>query len=71
MENTYCTPRRFPPPILGVRTIQELDALIILGMTLEHYHRGNRAMIWILTPPNHVTVIMAIVEDTEGTTILL
>ncbi|KAH6645483.1 hypothetical protein BKA67DRAFT_585158 [Truncatella angustata] len=48
-----------------------LTPLTISSMTLEHHHRGNLALIHVLTPPDRMTAVMAVVEDEEGTAVLL
>lgn len=68
MISTSQVPPYYPP---SIRPIQELKPLMISCMTLEHHHRGNQALIHVLTPSDRMTAVMAIVEDEEGTAILL
>ncbi|KAI1107497.1 hypothetical protein F4804DRAFT_161755 [Jackrogersella minutella] len=61
-----------PPAYLPcVRPVQELKPLLISRMTLEHHHRGNQVKVHVMTPPNRMTAVMAIVEDEQGTAVLL
>ncbi|KAI1476077.1 hypothetical protein F4774DRAFT_262798 [Daldinia eschscholtzii] len=59
----------FYPPC--ARPIQELKPLMISGMGLETHHRGSYVLIHVLTPPNRMTAVTVIVEDEEGTAVLL
>lgn len=54
-----------------VRPSRELKPMMISRMALENHHRGSQVLIRVLTPPDRVTAIMAIVEDQEGTAVLL
>lgn len=49
----------------------ELVPLSIARMQLETHHRGRRTVVRVLTPPDRMTAVMAIVEDVEGTAVLM
>ncbi|KAI0849467.1 hypothetical protein F5Y00DRAFT_261600 [Daldinia vernicosa] len=65
---TSQVPPYYPPCI---RPLQDLKPLMISEMMLENHHRGSYALVHVLTPPDRMTAVMAIVEDEEGTAILL
>ena len=44
---------------------------MISRMELERHHRGNYSLIHVLTPPDRMTAVIAVVEDEEGTAVLL
>ncbi|KAI0595299.1 hypothetical protein F4775DRAFT_585593 [Biscogniauxia sp. FL1348] len=67
-RRTTQVPAPYPP---SVRYVDDLQPLMISRMRLEEHHRGKRATIRILTPPDRINAIMAIAEDEEGTTVLL
>ncbi|KAI0379498.1 hypothetical protein F5Y04DRAFT_290376 [Hypomontagnella monticulosa] len=54
-----------------IRPDYELRPLMISSMALETHHRGSRAILRILTPPKRPSMVIAIVEDEEGTAALL
>lgn len=63
---------QFPLPYLpSVQPVHNLQTLMISQMTLETHHRGKKAVLRALTPPDRMTAVMAIVEDEEGTAVLL
>ncbi|KAK7751216.1 hypothetical protein SLS62_006902 [Diatrype stigma] len=63
---------QFPLPYLpSVQPVNNLQTLMISQMILETHHRGKKAVIRALTPPDRMTAVMAIVEDEEGTAVLL
>ncbi|KAI0133493.1 TPR domain protein [Xylariales sp. AK1849] len=66
--STSQVPPPYPPSVCSV---DELKLLMISRMTLENHHRGNKVIIRILTPPDRMTAVMAIVQDEEGTGVLL
>ncbi|KAI1461406.1 hypothetical protein F4805DRAFT_453838 [Annulohypoxylon moriforme] len=68
MLATSQVPAYYPPCICPV---QELKPLMISDMTLETHHRGERALVRVLTPADRITAIMAIIEDEEGTAVLM
>ncbi|XXH04399.1 hypothetical protein Hte_010813 [Hypoxylon texense] len=68
MLTTSQIPPHYPP---SVRPIQGLKPLVISRMTLENHHRGYQVLIHVLTPPDRINAITAIVEDEEGTAVLL
>lgn len=53
------------------RSMDELRPIKISNMRLETHHRGRKVTVRVLTPPQRMTAIMAIVEDEDGTAILL
>ncbi|KAI1653439.1 hypothetical protein F4813DRAFT_253040 [Daldinia decipiens] len=61
-------PPYYPP---CTRSVQSLKPLMISGMMLENHHLGSYALVRVLTPPDRMTAVMAIVEDEEGTAVLL
>ncbi|PHH85191.1 hypothetical protein CDD83_778 [Cordyceps sp. RAO-2017] len=44
---------------------------MISDMKLETHHRGKRTLLRVCTPANRMTAVMAIVEDQQGTAVLL
>ncbi|TDZ29863.1 Protein unc-45-like protein A [Colletotrichum spinosum] len=63
---------QLPPPYAPcVRPISELEKIAISDMKLETHHRGKRTALRVLTPPDRMTAVMAIVEDEQGTALLL
>ncbi|KXJ88455.1 TPR domain protein [Microdochium bolleyi] len=54
-----------------VRPASELEPIMIADMQLETHHRGKRVALRVLTPPDRMTAVMAIVEDEQGTAVLL
>ncbi|KAI0122417.1 hypothetical protein F4814DRAFT_408670 [Daldinia grandis] len=65
---TSQVPPYYPPCILPAK---DLKPLMISEMMLETHHRGSYALVRVLTPPDRMTAVMAIVEDEEGTAVLL
>ncbi|KAF3067402.1 Protein unc-45 like protein B [Daldinia childiae] len=65
---TSQVPPYYPPCI---HPAQDLKPLMISEMMLEIHHRGSYALVRVLTPPDRMTAVMAIVEDEEGTAVLL
>ncbi|KAK1999947.1 hypothetical protein LX36DRAFT_709737 [Colletotrichum falcatum] len=53
------------------RPTNELQPLMISKMRLEEHHRGTYVLVRTLTMPHRINVLMAIVEDEEGTAVLL
>lgn len=66
--STSQIPAPYPPCILPAA---QLKPIYISQMKLETHHRLHSIVVRLLTPPNRVTAIMAIVEDIEGTAVLL
>lgn len=48
-----------------------LEPMLISQMRLETHHRGRSIVVRVLTPPDRMTAVMAIVEDVQGTAVLL
>ncbi|KAF5238850.1 hypothetical protein FANTH_10178 [Fusarium anthophilum] len=70
-ENTIATtqvPAPYPPCIVSANG---LEAIMISDMRLETHHRGKKIMLRVLTPPDRMTAVMAIVEDEKGSAVLL
>ncbi|RKL26000.1 hypothetical protein BFJ72_g13891 [Fusarium proliferatum] len=70
-ENTIATtqvPAPYPPCI---KSVNDLDPIMISDMRLETHHRGKKTMLRVLTPPDRMTAVMAIVEDEKGIAVLL
>ncbi|KAI0888899.1 uncharacterized protein GGS22DRAFT_184475 [Annulohypoxylon maeteangense] len=61
-------PISYPP---CVRPVQELEPLMISKMTLETHHRGKQTLIRVLTPATREVYVVAVVEDEEGTALLM
>ncbi|KND88680.1 Protein unc-45 [Tolypocladium ophioglossoides CBS 100239] len=53
------------------RSVSELRPIMISDMRLETHHRGTRTLVRVRTPPQRITAVMAIVEDEQGTAVLL
>lgn len=66
--STSQVPPYYPP---SVQPVRELMPLMISRMTLENHHRSSQALIHVLTPSDRMTAVTAIVEDEEGTAVLL
>lgn len=49
----------------------DLKPMTISQMKLETHHRGRKIVVRVLTPPDRMTAVMAIVEDGEGVAVLL
>lgn len=45
--------------------------MTISQMKLETHHRGRKIVVRVLTPPDRMTAVMAIVEDENGVAVLL
>ncbi|RYC54885.1 hypothetical protein CHU98_g11326 [Xylaria longipes] len=61
-------PLAYPP---SVRPIDDLVSMPISQMELQKHHRGKKAILRVITPQDTMTAIMAVVEDEEGTAVLL
>lgn len=61
-------PDAYPPCL---RSASELQPLMISDMRLQTHHRGKKTLLRVLTPPSRMTAVMAIVEDEQGTAVLL
>lgn len=61
-------PVPYPPCVVP---LSELRPLKISDMRLETHHRGHRTMLCVLTPPMRISSLMAIVEDEQGTAVLI
>ncbi|TGJ86352.1 hypothetical protein E0Z10_g2427 [Xylaria hypoxylon] len=55
----------------SVRLIDDLASMDLSQMELLKHHRGKKVTLRVMTPPDTVNAIMAIVEDEEGTAVLL
>ena len=65
---TSQVPSPYPPCTLP---LQELQPLVISDMRLETHHRGRKVFLHAVTPPCHTNTMMVIVEDEQGTTVVL
>lgn len=70
-RNTFATSQLPPPYAPCHRPLKELEPIAISDMKLEIHHRGKKTLVRVLTPPQRMTGVMAIVEDEQGTAILL
>ncbi|KAI1736481.1 hypothetical protein F4680DRAFT_461167 [Xylaria scruposa] len=61
-------PLAYPP---SVRLIDDLVPMPISQMELQKHHRGKKVVLRVITPQDTMTAIMAVVEDEEGTAVLL
>lgn len=66
--STTQVPAPYPPYTHSVR---DLKPAIISEMKLETHHRGVKTLLRVLTSPDRMNAAMAIVEDQEGTAVLL
>ncbi|CAJ2507834.1 Uu.00g090200.m01.CDS01 [Anthostomella pinea] len=53
------------------RKVRHLQWMMISAMKLETHHRGTKTLLRVLTPPDRINAVMAVVEDQEGTAVLL
>ncbi|KAF4984516.1 hypothetical protein FZEAL_312 [Fusarium zealandicum] len=61
-----------PAPYLPcIVPVQDLEPISISNMRLETHHRGKKVMLRVLTPADRMTAVMAMVEDEDGTALLL
>ncbi|RGP64268.1 hypothetical protein FSPOR_8088 [Fusarium sporotrichioides] len=58
----------YPPCAVAEK---DLKPISISEMCLDTQHRGRKVLLHILTPPDRDEAVMAIVEDEEGTAVLL
>lgn len=49
----------------------DLKSITISEMKLETRHRGHKIVVRVLTPPAYEMAVMAVVEDEEGTAVIL
>ncbi|KAM0494485.1 hypothetical protein ACHAP8_008628 [Fusarium lateritium] len=70
-ENTIATTQVPAPYLPCIRSADDLEPIMISDMRLETHHRGKKTMIRVLTPPDRMTAVMAIVEDEKGIAVLL
>lgn len=68
MIHTSQVPEPYPPCTLPAT---DLEPMLITQMKLETHHRGRSIVVRVLTPPDRLTAVMAIVEDFQGTAVLL
>ncbi|KAI2631539.1 hypothetical protein GGS26DRAFT_598610 [Hypomontagnella submonticulosa] len=67
LDTTLTVPHYLP----CIRPDYELRPLMISSMALETHHRGSQTLLRVLTPPAWLSMVLAIVEDEEGTGALL
>lgn len=70
-SGTYATSQIPAPYLPCTLPASELKPITISQMKLEVHHRLHSIVVRLLTPPNRLTAVMAIVEDEEGTAVLL
>ncbi|KAM0189022.1 hypothetical protein ACHAPI_010291 [Fusarium lateritium] len=58
----------YPPCILPEK---DLEPIKISQMKLETHHRGKKVLLHVVSPPDRNDAVMAIVQDEEGTAVLL
>lgn len=61
-------PPSYPP---CTRSLHDLKPIPISAMKLETHHRGSKTLIRVLTPGDRINAALAVVEDQEGTGVLL
>lgn len=63
----------FIPPSYGpcVRSVVDLQKVMINDLLLETHHREKYILVRSITPPDRMTAVMAIVEDENGDAIML
>ena len=61
-------PPAYPP---CVRPFNELQKTMIKSLRLETHHRGQYLLVRTVTPTDTMTAVMAIVEDEEGSVLML
>ncbi|KAK7911681.1 hypothetical protein PG985_014162 [Apiospora marii] len=65
---TTQVPAPYPP---CTRSLRDLKPTMISAMKLETHHRGTKPLLRVMTPPDRMNAAMVIVEDQEGTAVLL
>ncbi|KAI1750183.1 TPR domain protein [Xylaria castorea] len=66
------TTTQVPPSYVPcVRRVDDLVPMMVSQMELQNHHRGRKATLRVLTPQDTMNAIMAVVEDEEGTALLL
>ncbi|PNY29022.1 Protein unc-45 [Tolypocladium capitatum] len=70
-ETTITTSQVPAPYTPCARSVSELQPIMISEMRLETHHRGSKTLVRIRTLPQRITAVMAIVEDEQGTAVLL
>ncbi|KAI0427917.1 hypothetical protein F5Y09DRAFT_332956 [Xylaria sp. FL1042] len=61
-------PSAYPP---SVRMMDDLASMNISQMELQKHHRGKKVTVRVMTPQDTLNATMAIVEDEEGTAVVL
>lgn len=61
-------PPSYPP---SVRATDSLRPIAVSQLELEKHHRGQKVIIRVITPAVAVKAVMAVVEDEEGTAVML
>jgi hypothetical protein len=71
-DETRIITTQIPTPYLPCTVpVAELTPILISEVRLETHHRGRMIVVRPMVPPNRMNAVMAIVEDAEGTAILL
>ncbi|KAI0973665.1 hypothetical protein F4678DRAFT_470909 [Xylaria arbuscula] len=68
MLKTTQVPSAYPP---SIRMMDDLASMAISQMELQKHHRSKKVTLRVMTPPDTLNAVMAIVEDEEGTAVLL
>ncbi|OAQ98044.1 hypothetical protein LLEC1_04477 [Akanthomyces lecanii] len=70
-RHTISTTQLPPPYLPSDHLVDELQPMRITQMRLGEHHRGVKVFLRVLTPPNRINAILAVVEDLEGTAVTL
>ncbi|KAF4414931.1 TPR domain [Fusarium acutatum] len=70
-ENTNATTQVPAPYSPCIASAKDLEPIMISDMRLKTHHRGKKVILRVLTPPDRMTAVMAIVEDEKGIAVLL
>lgn len=65
---TTAVPEPYPPCTLPAA---ELNPITISQMKLETHHRGRSIVVRVITPPDRMTNVMALIEDEKYSVVLL
>ncbi|ORY68254.1 TPR domain protein [Pseudomassariella vexata] len=71
MSNMIATTQVPAPYAPCICSVDALKPIMISEMRLETHYRGRKTLLHVLTPPDRMTAVMAIVEDEECTAVLL
>ncbi|KAI0003152.1 TPR domain protein [Xylariaceae sp. FL0662B] len=72
MESSTVTAVQIPAQYYpSIRSVDELEQVMVSGMMLQDHHRGKKVIVCVSAPPYNMTATTAIVEDEEGTPVLI